>query len=106
MTSESDRQKELEHRQRIQREVDLRLQEMEAKMYAPDAALHETVKHQPENSQEPWMKKVIFGGKLFALCVVGLVAVKIASLVAGFIIVAALGWMSYKLFFESKITNL
>ncbi|MEH2073271.1 MAG: hypothetical protein V7K57_02575 [Nostoc sp.] len=52
------------------------------------------------------MKKLILGGKLFALGVVALVAVKIASVLAGFIIVGAMGWLSYKLFLESKKTNL
>jgi hypothetical protein len=108
MTSESNREKEFEHRERLlrEREVELRLREMESNIHASDAAFHQTVKHQPENSQKPWMKKVILGGKLFALGVVALVAVRIASVLAGFIIVAALGWMSYKLFFESKKNNL
>ena len=108
MTSESNRQKELEYRERLlqKREIELRLREMESNIHATDIAFHQTVKHQPENSQKPWMKKVILGGKLFVLGVVALVAVKIASVLAGFIIVAALGWMSYKLFLESKKTNL
>ncbi|BBD67364.1 hypothetical protein NIES4072_53420 [Nostoc commune NIES-4072] len=108
MTSESNREKELEQRERIlrEREVELRLREMESNIHATDAAFHQTVKHQPENSQKPWMNKVILGGKLFALGVVALVAVRIASVLAGFIIVGALGWMSYKLFLESKKTNL
>jgi hypothetical protein len=108
MTSESNREKELEQQERIlrEREVELRLREMESNIHANDAAFHQTVKHQPENSQKPWMNKVILGGKLFALGVVALVAVRIASVLAGFIIVGALGWMSYKLFLESKKTNL
>jgi hypothetical protein len=108
MTSENNREKELEHRERIlrEREVELRLREMETNIHANDAAFHQTVKHQPENTQKPWMKKLILGGKLFALGVVALVAVRIASVLAGFIIVGALGWVSYKLFLESKKTNL
>ncbi len=93
MTSEDERQKELKQRERVlrEREVELRLREMETDIHAPDAAFHQTVKHQPENSQKPWMKKVILGGKLFALGVVALVAVRIASVLAGFIIVGVLG---------------
>ncbi|MEH2425744.1 MAG: hypothetical protein V7K48_34065 [Nostoc sp.] len=72
---------------------------METNIHATNAAFHQTVKHQPENFQKPWMKKVILCRKLFALGVVALVAVKIASVLAGFIIIAALGWMSDKLFF-------
>ncbi|WP_223280178.1 hypothetical protein [Nostoc sp. PA-18-2419] len=78
---------------------------MEAKIYTAGALFHQTVKHQPENSQKPWMKKLILGGKLFGLGVVALVAVRIPSVLAGFIIVAALRWISYKLFFESKKIN-
>ncbi|MEH2092028.1 hypothetical protein CDG77_02230 [Nostoc sp. 'Peltigera membranacea cyanobiont' 213] len=106
MTSESDRQKELEHRERTlrEREVELRLREMETNIHATDVAFHQTVKHQPD--RKPWMKKLILGGKLFALGVVALVAVRIASVLAGFIIVGVLGWVSYKLFLESKKINL
>ncbi|MEH1798569.1 DUF3040 domain-containing protein [Nostoc sp.] len=102
------RQKELDHRERLlrEREVELRFQEMETNIHPTDAAFHQTVKHQPENFQKPWMQKVILGGKLFALGVVALVVVRIASVVAGFLIITALGWMSYKLFLESKKTNL
>ena len=108
MTSESNRQKELDRRERLlrEREVELRLREMETNIQVNDVAFHQTVKHQPEDSQKPWMKKVILGGKLFVLGVAALVAVKIASVLAGFMIVAALGWMSYKLFLESKKPNL
>jgi Protein of unknown function (DUF3040) len=104
MTSE----KELELRERLlrEREVELRLREMETNIHATDAAFHQTAKHQPENSQKPWVKKVILGGKLFALGVVALVAVRIASVLAGFIIVGAMGWVSYKIFLESKKTNI
>ncbi|MEH2155296.1 DUF3040 domain-containing protein [Nostoc sp.] len=102
------RQKELDRRKRLLREqeVELRFREMETNIHPTDAAFHQTVKHQPENSHKSWMQKVILGGKLFALGVVALVVVRIASVVAGFIIIAALGWMSYKLFLESKKTNL
>jgi hypothetical protein len=95
MTSPSDRDQELEERERRlrEKEVELRLREN-------DVPLYKTVKHQPE--QKPWMKKVILGGKLFALGVAALVAVRVASLLAGFIIIAVLGWVSYQLFFASR----
>ncbi len=96
MTSESNREKELDRRERLlrEREVELRLREMETNIHTNNAVFRQTVKHQPEDSQKPWMKKVILGGKLFVLGVAALVAVKIASVLAGFMIVAALGWMS------------
>ncbi|MEH2071327.1 MAG: hypothetical protein V7K47_24755 [Nostoc sp.] len=39
-------------------------------------------------------KKLILGGKLFTVGVIALVAVKIASVLTGFIIVATLEWLS------------
>ncbi|MEH2318970.1 hypothetical protein [Nostoc sp.] len=52
---------------------------MEINIHATDGAFHQTVKHQPEDSQKPWMKKAILGGKLFVLGMVTLVVVRIAS---------------------------
>ncbi|MBE9038220.1 DUF3040 domain-containing protein [aff. Roholtiella sp. LEGE 12411] len=103
MTSQDDRHKELERRERTlrEREMEVRLREMEADIRASNAPFHKTVKHQPENSSKLWIKKAILGGKLFALGVAVLIAVRIASVMAGIIIVAALTWISYKLFFES-----
>ncbi len=104
MTSQGDRHKELEQQERIlrEREVELRLREMETDIHVSNTPIHKTIKHQPENSSKPWMKKVILGGKLFALGVAALVAVRIASALAGILIVAVLVGVSYKLFFESK----
>ncbi|WP_414563356.1 MULTISPECIES: hypothetical protein [unclassified Anabaena] len=104
MTSQDDHHQELAQRERIlrEREVELRLREMESDIHTPNAPFQKTVKHQPHNFQKPWVKKLILGGKLFAFGVVALVAVKIASAVAGIMIIAALAWISYKLFFESK----
>ncbi|MEA5515047.1 hypothetical protein [Nodularia sp. UHCC 0506] len=101
MTSQDDPHNELKQRERKlrEREVELRLREMEADINPP---VHQTVKHQPEKFQKPWMKKAVLGGKLFLLGVAALVAVRIASAVAGIMIISALVWISYKLFFESK----
>ncbi|AFY32793.1 hypothetical protein [Calothrix sp. PCC 7507] len=102
MESQSDRHKELEQRERIlrQREVELRLREMDSEIQTPNVSFHQTVQHQPEKAEKLWVKKVIFAAKLFAIGVAALVAVKVASALAGVVIVALLGWMSYKLFFE------
>lgn len=102
MESQGDRYNESEQRERIlrQREVELRLREMDSEVNTPNAPFHQTAKHQPESSEKLWVKKVIFGAKLFAIGVAALVAVRIASVLAGVVIVALLGWMSYKLFFD------
>ncbi|HYW20242.1 MAG TPA: hypothetical protein VE956_13210 [Nodularia sp. (in: cyanobacteria)] len=101
MTSQDDHHDELERRERKlrEREVELRIPEMDADVNLP---VHQTMKHQPEKSQKPWIKKVVLGGKLFLLGVTALVVVKVASAVAGIVIVSALVWISYKLFFDSK----
>jgi Flp pilus assembly protein TadB len=102
MESQGDRHQELEQRERIlrEREIELRLREMDSEVQTPNVSFHQTLKHQPEKSEKLWVKKVIFGAKLFAIGVAALVAVKVASALAGVVIVALLGWMSYKLFFE------
>jgi hypothetical protein len=104
MTSQNNRHHELEQRERIlrEKEVELRLREMEQQISTNDAPFHKTMKHQAENSSKPWMKKVILGGKLFALGVAALVAVRVASVLAGFVIMAVLAWVAYKLFFENR----
>jgi hypothetical protein len=104
MNSEEEPRQQLEQQERLlrEKEVELRLREMDANIYNSQEPFYQTVKHQPENSQKPWVKKAILAGKLFALGVAALVAVRIASAIAGIIIVASLVWISYKLFFESQ----
>lgn len=107
MTSQSDRHQELEQRERIlrQKEVELRLREIEQQISPKEIPVQKTVKHQSPDTPKPWMKKVILGGKLFALSVAALVAVRIASVLAGVVIIAVLGWVSYQLFFASRKKN-
>ncbi|AFY45956.1 Protein of unknown function (DUF3040) [Nostoc sp. PCC 7524] len=104
MTSQHNRHDELEQRERLlrEKEVEIRLREMEQKMSVNDTPFHQTVKHQTENSPKPWVKKLIIAGKLFALGVAALVAVRVASVLAGFVIMAVLAWVAYKLFFETR----
>jgi Flp pilus assembly protein TadB len=94
-----------EHNQDIQRQVEKRLQEMDDQINAIDQPVYQTQKHQLEQSQKPWLRKVILGGKLFALAVATLVAVRVASVLAGVVIFGALAFLVYKLFLESKIKN-
>ncbi|WP_414543259.1 hypothetical protein [Nostoc sp. CCY0012] len=66
MTSQDDHHQELEQRERIlrEREVELRLREMESDIHTPNAPFQKTVKHQPHNLQKPWVKKTDSGGKI------------------------------------------
>jgi hypothetical protein len=98
-----DRNQDFEQRERElrQREVELRLREMEGDINRPYTPLRQTVKHESEKLSPPWMQKAILGAKLFAIAVAVLVAVRIASALAGIVMFAALVWMAYKLFLES-----
>jgi hypothetical protein len=101
MTSPDNRHNEIEERERRlrEREVELRLRELDAEVNPP---IYQTVKHQPQKSQKSWMQKLVLGGKLFLLGVATLVAVRIAAAVAGIIMISALVWIAYKLFFDNK----
>ncbi|MTJ13738.1 hypothetical protein FJR11_14290 [Anabaena sp. UHCC 0187] len=94
-----------EHNQDIQRQVEKRLREMDDQIHSIDAPFYQTQKHQPEQSQKPWLRKVILGGKLFGLAVATIVAVRVASALAGIVIFGALAFLVYKLFLESQIKN-
>ncbi|MFM7408897.1 MAG: hypothetical protein ACKO3K_20130 [Cuspidothrix sp.] len=93
-----------EHNQEIQRQVEKRLREMDDQINSLDAPFYETQKLQPE--QKPWLRKVILGGKLFGLAVATIVAVRVASTLAGIVIFGALAFLIYKLFLESKFKNI
>ena len=103
MKSPEDKYKDIERieRQLREKETELRLQKLETEINAKDAN-YKTVKHQPETSEAMRQKKVVLGLKLFAIAVVAIVAVKVASVVACIVIVGLLSFVGYKLFFSSK----
>nr|WP_243146825.1 hypothetical protein [Scytonema sp. UIC 10036] len=80
----------------------MRLRELDNQMNADNAEVYQTVKHQSKNFEKPWQKKAILGAKLFALGVIAIVAVKVASFIAGIVIIGLLGFVAYKLFFDQK----
>ncbi len=90
----------------MQSRLERRLREMENLINANETPFYETQKHQPEDSQKPWMRKAIFWGKLFGFAVLTIVAVRVASFVAGIVIFGALAFLVYKLFLESKFKNI
>ena len=104
MKSPEDKYQEIERieRQLRKKETELRFRELENEINAKDAKVYKTVKDQPEASERLSQKKVVLGLKLFALAVVAIVAVKIASVLAGIAIVGLLTLVVYKLFFDDK----
>ncbi|MEM7554166.1 MAG: hypothetical protein AAF378_08695 [Cyanobacteria bacterium P01_A01_bin.84] len=108
MTSSEEREKDLERRERElrQKETEIRLRELESEIIHKDANFHQTYKPKTEEPQgKLWKKQAILGLKLFGLGVAVFAAVKLASVVAGFVIVGTLGFITYKFFFESRIKN-
>ena len=91
-----------EQNQKIQQQVEMRLRERENRTPDSEVPLYKTIKHQTENFPRPEMKKVILGLKLFAIGVAVLVAVRLATILAGFIITATLVWIVYNLFLASR----
>ncbi|MDD1416087.1 hypothetical protein MEN41_16090 [Dolichospermum sp. ST_con] len=95
-----------EHNQDIQRQVEKRLREIDDQINGIDTPFYETQKHQPAQTQKPWLRKIILGGQLFGLAVATIVAVKVASALAGIVMFGALTFLVYKLFLESKFKNI
>lgn len=95
-----------EHNREMQRRVEKRLREMENMMNIEEAPFYGTQKHQPENTQKSWMRKAIFGAKLFGVFVLTIVAIRIASALVSVVIFGALAFLVYKLFLESKFKNI
>ncbi len=95
MTSKDKHNRELQHR------IETRLREMETNIKRASAPFYQTVKQQTANSPQPWKKKAILAAKLFGLGVAVLVAVRVVSALVGIVIIAALIWLGYKLFFDS-----
>jgi Flp pilus assembly protein TadB len=104
MKSPEDYDKDLQRIERLLQEKEKRMQvpQSNSENYSKNAKLYKTVKHQPENSGNLLQKKVILGLKLFGLAVATIVAVRIASIVAGIVIAGVLTFIAYKMFFHSE----
>jgi hypothetical protein len=104
----NDREAELRRREaRLkERELELRLRELDAEINQPP--LHQTVKHtprEPQSQPQVWMRKA---KKIAIFCgiVVGVVVLmRLAAMLASFVIVAAMAFVIYKLFFDDRSTE-
>lgn len=108
MPSPNDKDNEIQRREQDieARERAIRLREIEAEIYKVEPPLYKPTTHeQPESRLHRWSKKLLLAGK-FAIIVVAVVAaVKLGTWLATAIIVGAISWVAYKLFFESDKTN-
>ncbi len=101
MNSQDDNDNEIlrQERELQERERAIRLREIEAEINPPP--LHQTKKHQPlESSPKRWYGTLATVGKFLALVVAVVVAIKLATTLAYVIMIGAVAWVAYKLFFE------
>lgn len=108
MNSPNDKDNELQKREQelAERERSLRLREMEAELYKVEPPVYQTAKHEPgETSLQRFSKKLVLAGKFLIIVMAVVVAVKVGTWLATAVIVGALAWVGYQLFFESDKTN-
>ncbi len=90
------REKELQAREHA-----LRLRELEAEVNLP--VLMPTEKHQePAGKLQRWKRNVIVAAKFFGIVVATFVAVQVASVLAGVVLVGVVAWVIYKVYFEER----
>jgi hypothetical protein len=105
MTSQNDNDQHNEI-QRLERELQererkIRLRELEAEIN--QSPLYQTTKDKPsEKSLKQRYKTLVNVGKFLVLVVAVAVTFKIATTLASVILVGAVAWVAYKLFFEGK----
>ncbi|GET36446.1 hypothetical protein [Microseira wollei] len=104
MNSPNDKERELRRRQREleERERAIRLRELEAEINQIEPPVYQTTHHTPQKPRKLTMKKLANIGKFFALVVVTVISLKIASWLTGVIIVAGIAGLGYVFFFKSE----
>ncbi|MBW4491672.1 MAG: hypothetical protein KME26_00885 [Oscillatoria princeps RMCB-10] len=105
MNAKKDPDNDLQRRERElqERERAIRLRELEAEIAQKEPPLYQTKKHQqPEGSLAVWYKRLAQVGKFVALVIAGAVAFQLAQGITAVIVVGGLGFIAYKLFFESE----
>ncbi|MCT7973279.1 DUF3040 domain-containing protein [Laspinema olomoucense] len=107
-SEQQNRQKELAEREReiTERERSLRLREMEMELYKAEPPLYKTLKEESGESKiQRWGRQLKRVGK-YALVVVGVfAAVRVGTMLASVVIVGAIAWVAYQLFFGSDKPN-
>ena len=101
MNSPDDKEQQLRRREQelMDREREIRLRELESEINQPP--LHQTVKHQEKESPlKQRYGKLVKVGKFVAIVVAVVVSIKIATWLASVILVGAVAWVAYKIFFE------
>ncbi|MGL5195658.1 MAG: hypothetical protein ACRC8Y_18910 [Chroococcales cyanobacterium] len=107
-SEQQNRQKELAEREReiAERERSLRLRELQMDLYTAKAPLYQTIKDEPvESKLQRWGRQIKQFGKYALMVVVVFAAVRVGTMLASAVIVGAIAWVGYKLFFGSDKPN-
>lgn len=105
---QQNRQKELAEREReiAERERSLRLREMEMELYKGEPPLYQTTKEEPgESKLQRWGRQLKRVGKYALVVVVVFAAVRVGTMLASAVIVGAIAWVGYQLFFGADKPN-
>lgn len=107
MGSQEERENELRRREQElhEQEAALRLRELEDELSTKQPKFYQPIRERPERAGKISHEKVVLAGKLFVLVVATIICVKVSVLLADFLIIATVGWIAYKLFFDSKNSN-
>ncbi len=100
----TQREQELAQREQelAERERSIRLQQMEMELYKQDPPLYQTTKHeQRESALRRWSRKMAMVGKFLIIVVAVAAAVRVGTWLAMAVIVGAIAWIGYQMFFES-----
>jgi hypothetical protein len=103
MSSSNPKEEELRRREKElqERELVMRMRELEAEINQPP--IYKTVKHQPPETRfQRWKRTAIRVASFVGIVVCAIAAVKIASAVATFVIIGAIGFAVYKVFIDGR----
>lgn len=107
-SEKQNRQKELANREReiAERERSLQLREMEMELYKAEPPLYQTTTQEPiESKIQRWGRQLKRMGKYALVVVVVFAAVRVGTMLASAVIVGAIAWVGYQLFFSSDKPN-
>jgi len=101
MNPQGNHEEELRRREKElqERELAIRMRELEAELHQ-EPPLYKPVKHR--ESRGATLTKVINIAKFVGIVVAVVVAFRIASTLAGLVMILAIAWVAYKIFMEDR----
>jgi hypothetical protein len=102
MNSQNSQESEIQRRERElqERETQLRMRELQIEVYQnPTERIPPS--QQSESSSKLLSRKIVNVAKFLGIVVAVVVAIKVAQVIAGLLIVAVVAWVGYQIFFKS-----